>query len=179
MSASTPQQTAVARPFTITVAFWCLVASIVVAVVSTAIAVAGQLSPTGTAALADSIRQTPGALDGELDVDTLVTIAQATSVGMQVLLAAISLGITLWVAFAVRAGRGYIRIVASVLLALQLVGFITGPSVAGVIALLLVSAAVTAMWLPTSSGYFLAAAERRRGRVDARRHPSPQPASVR
>lgn len=110
-------------------------------------------SAEGTAAIADNLKSTPGALDGELNIDSLVRISQTTAVAIQAFFVVLSIAVALWIAFALRAGRRYIRIVASVLVILQLFATLVSPSPLSIVSLVVVAAAVVLSWLPLSSSY--------------------------
>lgn len=137
-----------------TAAFWLLLASAVLTIVGGVTSVANLFSDEGAAAIARNLESTPGALDGELDIDSLVRISQTTAVAIQAFFVAISIAVILWIAFTLRTGRRYIRIVTSVLVALQFFATLTSPSLISIISLIVLSGAVILSWLPPSSSYF-------------------------
>lgn len=151
-----------ARPPSIVAAFWLILGSAALTVVSTAVATANVLSPDGEAALRRSIESTPGALDGELDLDSLVAMAQATGIVIQVFFALFSIAIALWIAFGLRAGRRYIRIVATVLGVLQLLATVVAPSPIAIVSLMVVALAVVLSWTNASSRHLAAHSAARR-----------------
>lgn len=150
------------KPATIVLAFWALITSAALTVAATVLSVVDVTSASGEAALEDSITRTSGALDGELDLETLVAISQTTAVALQVLFAVLSLGLVLWIAFTLRAGRRYIRIVASVLVVLQALTTVAAASPISVASLVVVVVAVVASWMPPSERYLAECALRRR-----------------
>jgi len=141
--------------------------------VAAVITITALASAEGAAELAESIRATPEALEGELDIETLVSIAQATAIGVQVLMAVLTLAVIVWIILALRAGRGYIRIVLSVLAVLQAFATLSAPSALTVANLVLVATAVVLSWLPPSSHYIAATSRRRRD--ERQPHLSPTP----
>lgn len=136
-----------------TAAFWLFLASAILTVVGGVISVVNLFSDAGAAAIAGNLASTPGALDGELDLDSLVRISQTTAVAIQAFLVVISIAVVLWIAFALRAGRRYIRIVATVLIALQIFATAASPSPLSILSLIVVAAAVILSWLRPSNRY--------------------------
>ncbi|MFJ6418679.1 hypothetical protein [Paeniglutamicibacter sp. NPDC091659] len=166
MSTQKQKMAPVARPRTITIAFWLVILSAGFAIASSAISIASVMSPQGAAMLREGIYATPEALEGEIGIDALVSIAQSTAVVIQALLVLITLGVTLWIAIALRAGRGYIRILASILFFLQALGTIASPTVLSIGSLIVIGAAVALSWAAPSTRYISeSTAHRRRGRV--------------
>lgn len=148
-------QAEASRPTVITWSFWLLLLSGAIAVVGTAISIINLLSPAGVKELRDTILATPGTLEGELDVDTLVGVSQATAIGVQVLTGLVSLILVLWIAFAIRGGRRYIRIVATVLVTLQAFGTAAAPSATAIVNLGVVIVAVALAWTAPASRYII------------------------
>lgn len=154
------------RPSTLVMTFWLLLASAALTVVSSATAALAVFSPEGEAALRTSLEATPGAQVGEIDTDTLVAVSQTTAVAIQAFLAVFSVVIVLWIAFSLRAGRRYIRVVLTILTSLQLIATLAAPSVIAVVSLVVVLTAVVLVWLPASSGYLNARTAARRGATE-------------
>ncbi|MDF2920268.1 MAG: hypothetical protein K0S70_4486 [Microbacterium sp.] len=150
------------RPRTLVLAFWLLLASACLTVASSATAALAVFSPDGEAALRASLQATPGADVGELDTDTLVAVSQTTAVAIQAFLALVSVVIVLWIAFSLRAGRRYIRVVLTILAGLQVIAAAAAPTAVALISLVVVLAAVVLTWLPASSGYLTARTAARR-----------------
>lgn len=164
MNAISTHEAALRRPTTIVAACWLLTASALLTLVAAATTGVALASPDGTASLENSIRSTPEALDGELPVESLVSIALATAIGVQAVIAAMTLGVIVWIVVALRSGRAYIRIVLTVLVLLQAVATVSAPSVLTVGNLLLVVAAVALSWARPSSAYIAAVSQSRRER---------------
>lgn len=136
-----------------TAAFWLLLVSAVLALAGGAASVVDIYTVEGAAAIAANLKSTPGALDGELDIDSLIRISQVTAVAIQVLFIAVSVSVVLWIALALRGGHRYIRVVASVLVVFQLLVTAASPSPLSLVSLGVVSGAVILSWLPSSSSY--------------------------
>ena len=117
--------------------------------------------------LRQSISETPDALEGEIGIDSLISLAQSTSIIIHVILLLVTVGVTLWIAMALRAGRGYIRIVASALVLLQALSTVASPAAISVVSLAITAVAVTLSWTPPSTQYFAEKkSQRRQGRAD-------------
>ena len=165
MSTMTQKQTPVARPGTITMAFWLVIMSAGLAIAGALMSVANVMSAEGTAMLRETISATPEALDGEIGIDALVSIARSTAIAIQVLLVVVSLIVVLWIAITLRAGRGYIRIIASVLVTLQAVSMVAAPTALSIASLIIMGAAVVLTWTNSSTRYIAeSTADRRRRR---------------
>ncbi|KDP90753.1 MULTISPECIES: hypothetical protein [Clavibacter] len=172
MSSTSLEHRSAARPTTVTAAFWLVLLSAAVAAVSAFLAIQTLLSAQGSEELRRTIEATPEAAGGDIDMDSLVGIARATAVAIQVLLIVVSMAIALWIAFAMRSGRAYIRVVAVVLSVFQAVGTVTAPSPASVVSLALIVAALVLIWAPASSRYVARRTAGRRRPQDPAREPS-------
>ena len=162
MSTAIQGTDSICRPPSITGAFWLLIASGVLGIIATALVIASIFSPDGAASIRDEILSIPQAMEGELDTDALVAIGQATATGVQVVFALVAIVVTLWVALSLRAGRGYIRVVAAVFAVIQAIGVAVTLEPLSTISLVCVLTAVALSWVPASNLYVRATTAARR-----------------
>ncbi|WP_236792590.1 hypothetical protein [Amycolatopsis sp. GM8] len=135
-------------PQTITVAFYCYLLSTVVGIVS------ALLSLGNKDQIADALRRSNTSNLTESQIQDAASVALVVAVVIAALIALIYL----WLAFKLRAGRNWARIVLTVITALQVISLATGRTndVVGYIALVIAVIGLVFAWLGASNEYIQA-----------------------
>lgn len=146
-AAATPD--APARPKQVSISFWILLVSVVLSVLSVPLGIAGLNSDASREAMEEQLANAPGGSAG-------VTVDDAIAAGtvLLVIVAVLSVAITALVAFFIRKGYNWARIVLTVfavlsLLALLVPGTATALSIAGTV---LVVAAAALLYVTPAPG---------------------------
>lgn len=148
------------RPTVVTAAFWLLIASAVVAVISAIVSALTLSSPESRAELRRVLESELAGQDtGGLSLDSLVDVSVTTAIAGVVIIAAISAIITVVLAFLIKRGNRVGRILVTVFAALKLISFFLAIDAIGGVSLLLYVVAAVLVWLPAAAPYF---AKRRR-----------------
>ena len=145
------ESTFVARPRSVVVAFWLLLAIAAVALVSSIISEFfvdwGALAATATRPRAHGAQVSQS---GALAL--VITVHVVSYLGIV---------ITAVLAFFVRAGYGVARLLVTVVTALSLIGIATSFSAVNVVVVVIRIVAVVLLWLPVSSEFFALSRDRR------------------
>ncbi|HEX6340170.1 hypothetical protein [Umezawaea sp.] len=132
-------------PTTIIAAFFGFLANTVTSLVSIAV-LAGSRDQ-----LVDTLRQSSGASMTEEQLQSSATVGLAFAIGVAALIALVDL----WLAFKLKAGRNWARIVLTVLTLLQLASILTtdGNTAIGYVSCAIAVIAVVLSFLPASNAY--------------------------
>lgn len=152
------------RPRSIVLVFWLLLLSALVQIGVAVIIGVDVVSPASRAELLRALQEEPGVSQAPGSVDGAVAMSLAVAIGAQAVVTAIVVGALVWVAWGIRTGRGYLRIVAAVLLVLQLLSTVLAFSWLALSAALILGGVSVVSWLPSASRYIWLRTEIRRGR---------------
>lgn len=138
-----------ARPKQVDISFWLLIASLVLSLISIPVGIAFLNSPEYRAKAEEQLAAAPGAA---IDVDTVI----ASGVIFLVVVAVISLAVSLLVAIFIRKGHNWARILLTIFAVLSLLNFVdlSASNLVAIAATLLTVAATVLLYLNPAPEYF-------------------------